>query len=1291
MSVYDAFVDAGKAATSPEDQIATIRIIREVRGQQFSIREGSVVPDLSKPRFRPRNPPPVPPFSDTIQSLGKRSRDDAFRGEPSHREESQGTSSTRRRRLHNLTETGETDRPVPSIERDSHQNTKRPNHHQIRQESPVIIPETQESPPKRRSHSLQNRQDGSEILGDEEPKSESPEVEDSIHSFPLAHRDDDDLEIVEAAPPARNGLIGSNVLHHGQIQSQAAPTEEPASRSPSNYYSPPSGSLQSRSNGRIPGDELAVSSADIRGQFCPPDPKTRLTRTKSNHAKERLISNGPITPITYASRDLQSKLTSKEAGHRASNGVGPPSRTSSFSYKFRREDRLESVESEIDDTQMSPRSRRSLKRPRDARNSDTGIRFESDKLAGLSHQRDERRNLVQQGKRQRNETNRDSREYVQGLSETEHEFHSREDDQGQDEQDRLSGSNLSESEDVEDMTAQIAKSQRRSNATNKGSNASNASTERPTTYTSLNALRRSQTPQPQAVSEGKNTNALAENDSDKENAAQEQEMCHQAAGLNQHQDVNIAAQERSSEAAEIEKAIEDAVVKKPNQVSDASDAPTKPSLRNSQAQPIGIVEQLQSSSNQPSDITPKRSRRKKKSQLEGDRTSEPESQQMNSRFDDKMTGNAFAAANRETVSSTNQLQPGGITVALNKADDQLSQDLQASAQAGDKKPTLVGKLGKGSSRKQSSSLRALAGESFSKSQQEQADSEREASIVDRKKVKSKDMSRKWGSSDSNADVALTNHLPVGSVYQENGEDGRIGLGFSQSPPSKNRAFRPSSVKRDNFHDKSRNETSEDLPSEQDKVSFLTKPKSSDKVMSSQSWSAETPSRSTQQGEKVDHEREQTDMNGPRGKSETHGLQVEVIGGVPGLTNPSSNSADSSSVSDDEASSIEDERTLKITEASATDGSDGSSEDAAVGSIENASDSSIPESSTALRPSKTAKKADRPSKIKASVIPKENKSYPVQEESLSVVIPPGLSLETYNAMKSDFEKTKLAKANAPNRSANSPKLAPTRTSNRKGKTATAVPVSVEVAPKKSLPTSKKQQEGNAKKAKKAKETRPLSPAPPQAETSVKSAVKVSKTTAPPRPSTKASQTTQAPAAPKMQHAIEASSSVKPASTSSKSIAGPSAKPNGPSHHPTPPTNLIHSRAITAQTPSTLHELKAKLKAERADKRAAASSSKLPSVTNANKRSVLQGQDESDDDDDDDDESESETETEIKPSDQRIVATMQGRGVAAKTKTPALMVPQPTTTMTATATGTGTVDLSIRDPSPSSDEEEDEEEE
>jgi hypothetical protein len=1311
MSVYDAFVDAGKAATSPEDQVATIKIIREVRGQHFSIREGSVVPDLSKPRFRPRNPPPVPPFSDTVQSLGKRSRDDAFRAEASNREGSHGSGSTRRRRLHTPRESGEADRPVPSIERELRQKPRGPNHRQIRQESPMVIPETQETPLRHNPYPQQDRQDGSEILGGEEPKSESPEVENSIHSLPLADRDDDDIEILGTAPPAENGVMGAKILQHGQIRSQSAATEEPTSPSPSNYYSPPSGSLQARSNIRISGDELAINSADTIGLLCRPDPKASLSRTKLNPAKERLTSNGPITPITYASWDLQSKLTAKEASHRASNGVEPPSRTSSFSYKFRREDRLESVESEIDDTQMSPRSRRTLKRPRDARHSGTGLRSESVKLAGHSHQVDERRDLVQQDKRQRKVSNWGSRKYVQGVSEIDDGFHSREHAQNQDEQHRLTGSNSSESEDTEDMSAQRSKSHPRSNTTNKGSNVSNASTERPTTYTSLNALTISQTPQPQAMDEGRNTNALVENDSDKENAAHEQVMYHPPSTLDQRQDVYIAAQERSrasrkrhfnddNEAAEIGKSIDDAVIGVLNQVSAASDGPIKSNMRSSQAQPVEILERLQSSSNQPSHISPNKSRKKKKSRLEGDETPKPDSQQMKNQFDNKeMTGNTFAAANHGASASKGQLKPGDITILLSEPDEQLSQDLQASAQAGDSKPAFLAKMGKGSDRKQYSWLRTSAGESSSKSQQEQADSDRKVSIVDEKQVQSKEMAKKRGSSDINVDVAPANHVPVESVDPEKGEDGKLGLGFSQSPPSKNIAFLPSSVNRDRLLDKSQNGISESLPYEQAKVSFLTKSKSFDKILSSQSLGIDTPSRSTQLGENVDSEGEQ-DMNVPGGKSETHGARAEVIGGVPEKTIASSSASDSASVSDDEASSVQDERTLNNTEPSVKYGRNGQSVDAAVPSVEHASDSLTSESSAAMRPPKTAIKVIGPSKNRPIVIPLGNNSYSV--DGKCVVVPPGLTVDAYLALRSGFvTKLEQAEANA---------------QNRQGSTATPVPVTVEVAPKKALSTSNKPRAN----AKKAKESWRPSPAPPLAKTSAKPTHKVSKTTDPPRPTIKASQATQVPAAPQIQPATNPSSSAnprpakpmstssniiaapsaKPTSTSSKPIAAPPAKPkstssrtvtaspaqpNGLSHHPAPPTNPTHLRAAPAKAPSNLKEFKAQRAADNARTlRASASSSKLPSVTNSNNNPLLhhnktlQGGAESDDDDDDD-ESESETESETKSSSKMVVAK-QGKGVAGKMKNPVLV---PTIAM---ATGAAAVDLSIRDQSPSSDEDE-----
>lgn len=1263
MSVYDAFVDAGKAATSLDDQIATIKIIREIRGRPFDVREGSVVPDLSNPRFRPRNLPPVPRFSDTIRNLGKRSRDDAFREETSNREGSQGSSSTRRRRLHALKESGATERLVPSIEREVHEPTWGASRCRPRQESPIVIPETQESPLR---HGMNPRQGGSEILGEEEPKSESLEVGNSIHSLPLARRDVDDIDILETAPPTGKGVIRSNFPTDGQARSQAAPVEAPTSRSSSNYYSPPSGSLQSPSKARVTGNESATSSTEKTGTFGRADPTPGFTRAKRNLVKEGTVGDGPITPTSDASRNRQPKLAAHEPNHTATNGVGPPSRTSSFSYKFRREDRAQSIESEIDDTQMSPRSRRSLKRPRNARHSDTASRAVSVKeLSRLFDHVDERRPLIQESKRQRKETKWDFSEHVEGLSETGDEHASPEKDQNQDDPRQSTGSNSSESDEAEDMAAQRSKSHALSDATTKDSN---ASTERPMMYASANALRLSQTAQPQALSQGAVSNTMAENDSDKENANHEQSMYHQSPPLDQRRDVNGAAQ-GSSKAVEkehfkegnkgdIEKSADGAAVGMLNLVNTTnSDTLTKSSVRSSRALPDEVSEQLNSSSSHAVHASPKKSRsRKKKSRLEEEEeTPKPDNRLPKTHTDvEAMTSNASAKADREMLTSIAKSNIGDRAVPMNEPDEQLSQDLQASAQAGNNKLTTIPKPGEVSGRKQYAWLKKSAGEPSSKPHRGKPDLDQDLSIIDQEQRKPSGSVKKRGPSDIKVEtVGLSSYALVGSVDKEKSKDGKLGLGFSQSPPSKNRAPLRPNVSYDNLDHKGQNEKSEILPNGKGDISFLKKSRSFDKVMSSQSWGADTPSRSAQPGANTDPKSGHIDVDVPGRKSNAPGALAEAIGGVPVQTITSSSESESESEPDDEVSSSEGGETSKVAQRTVKDGTKCVSADAAVPSIEIASGSSDSESEAVLPPSKAATKASTPSKDRPTIISKGNNLYNIN--GTSIVVPPGFTLDAYLAMRSDFAN-QPPKANPRNRIAASGKSA-TPTLNRQDSSATPVPVAVKVAPKSAVSKPNNKQQVNTTKRKDAKQ---MSSAPPPAKTGVKQPPHASKTKDSTRPSfrttTKTSHVAEVPAAPKTQSTTKPSGSARsrpvgPASTSSRPVAPPSVKPNGLGH------------LAPAKPPATIKEYKAKLDADRA-KMTAASSSKTSGMTTPNlvNSTNFLGEDSESD-------SESETESEASSSDKQFEAS-KGRPTPAKTP----------------ATGIATVDLSIRDPSPSSDEEE-----
>ncbi|ERF76583.1 hypothetical protein EPUS_05856 [Endocarpon pusillum Z07020] len=1268
MSIYDAFVDAGRAATSPHDQKATFKIICKVKGRYFDVRQGSVVPDLSNPQFQHPLRPPVPPFPTTNQSLGKRSRLDAFTEEASRREGSHSPSSTRRRRLDTLKEREAFERPVLSIERDVH---KPHGEGSRRQGSPVVIPETQDP---YLQHEAYRRQRGSEILGEDEPKSESPEVGDSIHSLPIAQQDAHDVDIPEPAPPTRRlTKTSSRISDDNQTRNKGVSAQESTSHASSSYYSPSSGSVLSTSQGRVSGGDPATASSENAGVLNGARATASFTRTRLDLAKERAVENGPVTPTSDTSRRNRSIATAQATAQTAPHRTGPSSRTSSFSYKFRRDDRARSAESEIDDTQMSPRSRRALKRPRNARNSDAGPKAISLKeLSGLFHHVDENRPLIQEHKRRRKETTWDFSEHVEGLSGDEDGNTSRGEDQRQEEFHQASASNdSSEKDEAEDVAGQRAKSQSLSDITNRDSN---ASTERPIHYGSLNTLSLSHPAQPQAFSNEPIAGNMSENDSDKENANYEQATHPRSPRVHPRQDVNVAEAE-SSEAQGRERASagsesghgkqeNNSVLKiLNNEAISHGNAPAEGVASSAQHLHHDFQEQMQPSSSLPDAPPPKKRRmRKKKSRLE--------EEEETPKFDNhQVKGQPAVKLNARNVSGTSDNEvsvsvPASKTrdtaIPLTEPDEQLSQDLQASARASSNKPSITPKTGKVPAQKQDSWLKhgtrtadVRAPEEFSgKPLRGETEVGQGSSTVERQQGGPSDSLHQPG------EAVLDNSNPVKNVSQGKSKDGKLGLGFSQSPPSKNSAFRQPNVRVEKASRKEHKENSESLPNAKGNVPFLKKSRSFDKVMSSQSWSGDTPSRPAQLEQKDHSSADHSAVQLPARKSSAPGVPRSAAGNAPVLTIASSGESGPESDSSDDASSNAGNETSRIDQKNVTNGAKIVTTDAAVPSIEILSDSSSSEAGVRLHPSKTATKSSKPHTNGPTIIPKGNNVYNIN--GTSIVVPPGFTLDAYLAMRSDLAN-QPPKPNPRNRIAGSRKSA-TPTLSRKDSSSTPVPVPAKVAPKKVVSKSNVKQSADSATAKDLDQS---SAAPSTTKTAVKQSSKASK----PKVSVQAS---TAVAAKKAQSGDVVSSSSsrtqRPAnvstiaknptagstSTNIKSAIAPPAKPKAPHN------------AISAEKPSYMKELIAQREVQRAEKTTASSFKKsgLPTPNLANGKNLL-----GDGDSESESETESESDSETNSSDKRFVAA-KGRPTSVK----------------GPATSTVTVDLSIRDGSPSSDEEE-----
>ena len=1267
MSIYDAFVDAGRAATSPHDQKATIKIICKVKGRRFGVRQGSVVPDLSNPHFQRPMRPPVPRFSDTNQSLGKRSRLDAFTEEASRREGSHSPSSTQRRRLDTLKEREALERPVLSIERDVH---KPPREGSRRQGSPVVIPETQDSHLQYESNRLDG---GSEILGEDEPKSESPEVGDSIHGLPIAQKDANDVDILEPAPPTRRlNQTGSRISDDIQNRDKGVSAQEAASHSSSSYYSPSSGSVHSISKGRMFGGESATASTEKAGVPNGADPTASFTRTRLNLAKGRTVENGPVTPTSDTSRRNRSIATAQAATQAAPNRNGPSSRTSSFSHKFRRDDRARSAESEIDDTQMSPRSRKALKRPRNARYSDARAKAVGVKeLAGLFHHVDENRPLIQEHKRQRKETTWDFSEHVEGLSGAEDGNTSRGEDQRQEEFHQATASNdSSENDEAEDVAGQRAKSHSLSDITNRDSN---ASTERPIPYASLNMLSLSRPAQPQAFSSGAIAGNMSENDSDKENANYDQATHPRSPPLHPRQDVNVAeaksseaqGRERASTGSESdhEKQENNSVLKiLNNEAIPHGNAPREGGASSAQHVHHDFQERMQSSSRLPDDPLPKKRRlRKKKSRLEEeDETPKFDTQQVKAQAAVKLNArNASGTSDNEVSGSMPASRTRDTAIPLTEPDEQLSQDLQASARASSNKPSIIPKTGKVPARKQDPWLKhgartadvRPAEESSSKPLRGETDVDQGSSTVERQQGGPSDSLYKPGE-------AVLDDYPVKNVNPGKSNDGKLGLGFSQSPRSKNRAFRQSNMSIEKVNRKDHKENSESLLNAKGNVPFLKKSRSFDKVMSSQSWSGDTPSRPAQLEQKDDSNSNHTGAQLPGRKLDAHGAQRSATGNAPVLTIASSGESGLESESSDDASSNAGNETSRIDQKNVTNGAKNVTADAAVPSIEIPSDTSRSESVVELHPSRTATKDSKPHTNGPTIIPKGNNVYKIN--GTSIVVPPGFTLDAYLAMRSDLAN-QPPKPHPRNRVAGSRKSA-TPILNRKGSSSTPIPVPAKVAPKKVVSKSNVKPSADTTTAKDLNQS---SAAPSTTKTTVKQSSKASKSKAPMPAST-------AVAAKKAQ-----SGDVVPSSSSSSKTQRP-AKVSITAKDPTAGSTSTNIRlatappakpkapvsAISAKKPSFMKEYMAQREAERAEKTTASSfkTSGLTTPDLANGKNLLG-------DGDSDSESSTESESETNSSDKRFVAA-KGRPTSAK----------------GPATSVTTVDLSIRDASPSSDEEE-----
>lgn len=296
--VADLLVDEGKAARDGADQKKTVKVVQE-RGH--AIRQGSVIPDLTPIHYQPPTRPPIPRFPDVLEK--RRTEDRQTDDRP-----------TKRRRLDQIEE--ETNHIVNSIERDGE-----------RALSHFELPD---------AHFLSALNGNLNDAGPEaELKQESPELARTwINTGPATI---DELELLPEAPA--HFRPGSKTNTTAGIRQDAG--------------------LEIRESSAIPQENQQHQRNEDSNQE--PDSIT------DGFARQQSIPHiqAPVTPLNAGNKTQTlggraiSMLNSMK-----SNSPLPRQSASASTNKFRKPAKniYDYPESDIDDTQMSPRSRASRTR-----------------------------------------------------------------------------------------------------------------------------------------------------------------------------------------------------------------------------------------------------------------------------------------------------------------------------------------------------------------------------------------------------------------------------------------------------------------------------------------------------------------------------------------------------------------------------------------------------------------------------------------------------------------------------------------------------------------------------------------------------------------------------------------------------------------------------------------------------------------------------------------------------------------------------------------------------------------
>jgi predicted RNA-binding protein with RPS1 domain len=327
------------------DQRTKITIIQE---QGHPLRGGSVLPDLSAPQYQIPRPPPPPLFSDTTQaqsSARKRPRNVAFEGESSSPHWSRIPSNQRPKLAATNADHVEY-APVKSVEHDTvEEDDQVPVR---RREAFVDLTQDSQLSKTRRAANVGHEMADRRALADVEPKSESPDPHVSLQHLNPTSRSS--LEVLESSASTSQNMLqpASSTRSEEQADGLRGRCDDRTQRQISRDYGP----IPSSRNSTASYGAVALAAASIPQMMQPGAPANALPPKQAQLQTWHNRPNPPITPPSDASpADTRGRLA-----HPA-----PKSLTSNkFKPSVSRRDVFE-PQSSIEDSQMSPRSKKKSK------------------------------------------------------------------------------------------------------------------------------------------------------------------------------------------------------------------------------------------------------------------------------------------------------------------------------------------------------------------------------------------------------------------------------------------------------------------------------------------------------------------------------------------------------------------------------------------------------------------------------------------------------------------------------------------------------------------------------------------------------------------------------------------------------------------------------------------------------------------------------------------------------------------------------------------------------------------